>query len=91
MEPSAVTIQERSEIAPTFAMLVGSMMMPEPIMLTATTSVSCIIVIFFAPLAISLSYFLTHNTWYTPSCSSAPSITPEKPGKFFSRFSIILR
>ena len=39
MEPSAVTIQESSEIAPTCAMLVGSMMMPEPIMLTATTTV----------------------------------------------------
>jgi hypothetical protein len=25
--------------------------------------VSCIIVIFFAPLAIALSYFLTHSTW----------------------------
>jgi hypothetical protein len=38
-------------------------MMPEPIMLTATTNVSCIIVIFFAPLAIAPSYFLTHRTW----------------------------
>src|SRR5215471_4912130 len=58
IEPSAVTIQERSEIAPICAMLVGSMMMPEPIMLTATTTVSCIIVIFFGAVAIVLSLFL---------------------------------
>ena len=39
---SAVTIHDKSEIAPTLAMLVGSMMMPEPIMFTATMNVSCI-------------------------------------------------
>ena len=48
IEPSAVTIQDNSEIAPTFAMFVGSMMMPEPIMLTATMNVSCMRFIFFA-------------------------------------------
>ncbi len=47
IEPSAVTIQESSEIAPTLAMFVGSMMMPEPIMFTATMNVSCIRLIFF--------------------------------------------
>ena len=47
IEPSAVTIQDSSEIAPTCAMFVGSMMMPEPIMLTATMNVSCIRFIFF--------------------------------------------
>ena len=48
IEPSAVTIQDNSEIAPTFAIFVGSMMMPEPIMLTATMNVSCMRFIFFA-------------------------------------------
>ncbi|WP_236585422.1 hypothetical protein [Dyella sp. EPa41] len=49
MEPSAVTIHERSDIAPTFAMFAGSIMMPDPIMLTATSTVSCIMLIFFVP------------------------------------------
>src|SRR5262249_3617065 len=40
MEPIAVTIHDSSEIAPTCAMFVGSMMMPEPIMFTATMKVS---------------------------------------------------
>ena len=47
-------------------MLVGSMMMPEPIMLTATTTVSCIIVIFFGVPAFAIVfsvYFFTHSTW----------------------------
>ena len=48
IEPSAVTIHESSEIAPTCAMLVGSMMMPEPIMFTATMNVSCTTFIFLA-------------------------------------------
>src|SRR5262245_64872408 len=48
MDPSAVTIQDSREIAPTWAMLVGSMMMPEPIMLTATMNVSCTTFIFLA-------------------------------------------
>src|SRR6185436_3561114 len=47
MEPTAVTIHDNSEIAPTFAMLVGSMMIPEPIMFTATMNVSCTRFIFF--------------------------------------------
>src|SRR5688500_3858688 len=41
IEPTAVTIHDSSEMAPTCAMFVGSMMMPEPIMLTATMNVSC--------------------------------------------------
>jgi hypothetical protein len=40
IDPSAVTTHDSSEIAPTFAMLVGSMMIPEPIMFTATMNVS---------------------------------------------------
>src|SRR4026208_527600 len=47
MEPTAVTSHDSSEIAPTCAMLVGSMMMPEPIMFTATMNVSCMRFIFF--------------------------------------------
>jgi hypothetical protein len=47
IEPMAVITQDRSEIAPTLAMLVGSMMMPEPIMFTATMTVSCMTFIFF--------------------------------------------
>src|SRR3954465_5472479 len=48
MDPSAVTSQDSSEIAPTLAMLVGSMMIPDPIMFTATMNVSWTRVIFFA-------------------------------------------
>src|SRR5271169_6329461 len=40
IEPSAVTTQDSREIAPTCAMLAGSMMIPEPIMFTATMNVS---------------------------------------------------
>src|SRR4030095_13909743 len=47
MGPRALTSQDSSEIAPTCAMFVGSMMMPEPIMLTATMNVSCTRLIFF--------------------------------------------
>ncbi|MNJ66461.1 hypothetical protein D3C77_625420 [compost metagenome] len=36
MEPTAVMIHDSNETAPSCAMLDGSMMMPEPIMLTAT-------------------------------------------------------
>src|SRR6185295_15261923 len=47
IDPSAVTIHDSREIAPTCAMFAGSMMMPEPIMFTATMNVSCIRFIFF--------------------------------------------
>src|SRR5882672_201150 len=50
----AVTIHDSREIAPTCAMLVGSMMMPEPIMFTATMNVSCTTFIFFFCSAIPL-------------------------------------
>src|SRR4051812_8773270 len=53
-EPSAVTIQDRSEIAPTLAMLAGSMMMPEPIMLIVTMKVSCVTLIFLLATAMAL-------------------------------------
>src|SRR6478609_10407496 len=46
-EPTAVTSQDSSEIAPTWAMLAGSMMMPDPIMFTVTRKVSCTTLIFF--------------------------------------------
>jgi hypothetical protein len=48
IEPNAVTIHESSEMAPTFAMFVGSMMIPLPIMFTATMNVSWMRFIFFA-------------------------------------------
>src|SRR4029450_1081090 len=48
IDPTAVTPQESREIAPTWAMLAGSMMMPEPIMFTATMNVSCTTFIFLA-------------------------------------------
>src|SRR6476661_1854747 len=51
IDPNAVTIHDSSEMAPTFAMFVGSMMIPEPIMFTATMKVSCIRLIFFATCA----------------------------------------
>src|SRR5262245_8240347 len=46
-EPTAVTSHDSREIAPTRAMLVGSMMIPDPIMLTATMNVSWTRFIFF--------------------------------------------
>ena len=65
IEPTAVTIQESSEIAPTCAMLEGSMMMPEPIMFTATMKVSCITFIFFCAcccMATPLVYAFSRTT-----------------------------
>src|SRR4249919_2124267 len=56
IEPTAVTPQDSSDMAPTWAMFVGSMMIPEPIMLTATRTVSCIRLIFFG-VSISSSPF----------------------------------
>src|SRR5512136_2628265 len=47
IDPRAVTIQESKEIAPTLAMLEGSMIIPEPIMFTATMNVSWTRLIFF--------------------------------------------
>src|SRR3954453_13801387 len=43
IEPIAMTIQDRSEIAPTWAMLAVSMMIPDPIMFTAMMKVSLMI------------------------------------------------
>src|SRR5678816_13788 len=54
IDPTAVTTHDSNEIAPTPAMLAGSMMMPEPIMFTATMNVSCTTFIFFFVLAIPL-------------------------------------
>ncbi|MNQ14658.1 hypothetical protein D3C85_276150 [compost metagenome] len=52
MEPIAVTIQDSSETAPSCAMFAGSMMMPEPIMFTATSVVSPMRLIFLLESAI---------------------------------------
>ena len=54
IDPRAVTTHESNEIAPTPAMFAGSMMMPEPIMFTATMNVSCTTFIFFFVSAIRL-------------------------------------
>src|SRR6188474_3132091 len=54
IDPTAVTTHESSEIAPTPAMFAGSMMMPEPIMFTATMNVSCTTFIFFLSSAIPI-------------------------------------
>src|SRR5262245_36693315 len=48
IEPTAVITHDSSEIAPSWARFVGSMMIPEPIMLTATIVVRPARVIFFA-------------------------------------------
>lgn len=55
MEPMAVTIHDRSETAPSWAMLVGNMMMPEPIMFTVTSVVSPMRLIFLLESAIANS------------------------------------
>ncbi|MNJ10806.1 hypothetical protein D3C77_49710 [compost metagenome] len=47
IEPTAVTPHDSNDTAPNCAMLVGSMMMPEPIILTVTKVVSPIRPIFF--------------------------------------------
>ncbi|MNJ29383.1 hypothetical protein D3C77_239470 [compost metagenome] len=47
MEPIAVTPHDSNDTAPSCAMLVGSMMMPEPIILTVTKVVSPTRPIFF--------------------------------------------
>src|SRR5512139_722754 len=52
IDPTAVTSHDSSEIAPTWAMLAGSMMMPDPIMFTVTMNVSCTTPIFFCASAI---------------------------------------
>ncbi len=53
IEPTAVMIHDSSEIAPSWARFVGSMMIPDPIMLTATIVVRPAEVIFFAGSAIA--------------------------------------
>jgi hypothetical protein len=57
-----VTIQDSSEIAPTCAMLAGSMMIPDPIMLTATIMVSWTRLIFFASLEVFIGWSLRLRT-----------------------------
>ena len=56
MEPTAVTSQETMDNAPTCASFDGSMMMPEPIMLTAVRMVSWKTLILFALLMIFSFY-----------------------------------
>src|SRR5213082_695950 len=48
-------------MAPTCARLEGSMMMPEPIMLTATMKVSCVTFIFFCGSAMTAPLFLADD------------------------------
>src|SRR5262245_823293 len=60
IEPTAVTPQESSEIAPTCAMFVGNMMMPDPIMFTATMNVSWTRDIFFVGVATVSSRLFGH-------------------------------
>src|SRR4051812_11599977 len=55
IEPTAVTTHDSNEIAPSCARFVGSMMIPEPIMLTATSVVRPVSVIFFPGSAITSS------------------------------------
>ncbi len=55
IEPTAVISHDSSEIAPNCAMLAGSMMMPEPIMLIATRVVRPIRLIFLLGSAIGNS------------------------------------
>ena len=55
IEPIAVKIHDNSETAPSWAMLVGSIMMPDPIMLTVTSVVSPIRLIFLLESAIAHS------------------------------------
>ncbi|MCY1183391.1 hypothetical protein D9M73_240070 [compost metagenome] len=50
-----MTTHDSSETAPSWAMLVGSMMMPEPIMLTATRVVRLVRLIFLLDSAIAES------------------------------------
>ena len=59
IDPIAVTIHDSSEIAPTLAMLVGSMMIPDPIMFTATMNVSWTSVIFFVSIGASNALIAT--------------------------------
>jgi hypothetical protein len=55
MEPTAVTSHESNDTAPSCAMLVGSRMMPEPIMFTVTSVVSPMRLIFLLESAIGNS------------------------------------
>lgn len=52
VEPPAVMSQETTEKVPTSASFVGSMMMPEPIMLRAVSIVSCVTLILLEELDI---------------------------------------
>ena len=60
IEPTAVTSQDKSEIAPTCAMFVGSIIIPDPIIFTATMNVSCIRVIFLG-CSISIALSIVHQ------------------------------
>src|SRR5262245_24021306 len=79
IDPIAVTIHDRSEIAPTCAMLVGSMMMPEPIMLTAVSTVSCTTFIFFVVLAISVPLSIDSRGGETRAEQSRLEAAPTVP------------
>ena len=61
MEPMAVTIHDSNETAPSWAMLVGSRMMPDPIMFTVTSVVSPVRLIFLLESAITIPRFTQHT------------------------------
>src|SRR5258706_1785271 len=75
-DPTAVTIQESSEIAPTRAMLAGNMMMPDPIMLTATRNVSCISVIFLFCVVMALSVGADDSFLHDVGVERGPAVDP---------------
>ena len=99
-EPNAVTIQDSSEIAPTWAMFDGNMMMPEPIMLTITMKVSCTTFIFFCDCAMASAsecqrgrvhapHALTQSTSqvlrpFLSTSKRRPWMSASKPGKWSS-------
>src|SRR5215471_14139434 len=81
MEPTAVTIHDSSEIAPTCAMFVGSMMMPEPIMFTATMNVSWTTFIRFRSCTTPPPTFSVATLMIAPRTSRVYGCRPPFPGE----------
>jgi len=65
MEPTAVTSHESREIAPNWPILAGNMMMPDPIIFTATNVVSPMRLIFLSLFAIVNSSLRRYNAIFT--------------------------
>src|SRR5262245_64401042 len=85
MEPTAVTIQDSNEIAPTCAMFVGSMMMPEPIMFTATMKVSWIRLMRFFSCMTPPPTFSVATLMVAPRTSRVYGCRPPFPGELSRR------